>query len=252
MLWAQCGEWEENDIVITASWGTSESSPLSWKMFMFFPEKERLKGLRDFTVLKLKNTTLSSVIDSEATRKARHCVSGRWPGHGHRPLQRQCTKEGRCILLRGWTDKFAIELLSIGTLVSTKWITALLISTLPMNVILSKLSVMQQELTSLPLQRVFYLPYLVIWFWVKFTATWAKASHEKGFYDLIYLTWTKISVGWRKIKVFFLKEKINTQIKRETAEDIAFQRVKHVTLEKSRWKRSFTEDYVSGNEKFPS
>lgn len=105
MLWAQCGEWEENDIVITASRGTSESSPLSWKMFMFFPEKERLKGLRDFTVLKLKNTTLSSVIDSEATRKARHCVSGRWPGHPHLPLQRQCTKEGRCILLRGWTDR---------------------------------------------------------------------------------------------------------------------------------------------------
>lgn len=102
MPWAQCGEWEENDIVITASWGTSESPPLSWQMFMFFPEKERLKGLRDFSVLKLKNTTLSSVIGSEATRKARHFVNGRWPGHPHLPLQRQCTKEARCILLRGW------------------------------------------------------------------------------------------------------------------------------------------------------
>lgn len=105
MLWAQCREWEENDIVITASWGTSESSPLSWQMFMFFPEKKWLTGLRDFTVLKLKNTTLSSVICSEATRKARHCVNGRWPGHPHLPLQRQCPKGRKCILLRGWTTR---------------------------------------------------------------------------------------------------------------------------------------------------
>lgn len=57
---------------------------------------------------------------------------------------------------------------------------------------------------------------------MKFTATQAKASHEKDFHDLIYLTWSKINVGWRKIKVFFLKEKLNTQIKIEIAEDITF------------------------------
>lgn len=81
----------------------------------------------------------------------------------------------------------------------------------------------------------------MIWFSAKFTATCATASHEKSFYDLIYLTLTKISVGWRKVKVFFLKEKLNAQIKIEIVEDITFQRVKHVTLGKSRWKGSFTE-----------
>jgi len=45
---------------------------------MFFPEGERLKGLKGFAVLKLKNT-LSSVVGSEATSNHSHCADGRWP-----------------------------------------------------------------------------------------------------------------------------------------------------------------------------
>lgn len=43
------------------------------------------------------------------------------------------------------------------------------------------------------------------------------ASREKGFYDLNYPALTEISVDWRKIRVFFLKEKLNTIIKIEIA-----------------------------------
>lgn len=49
------------------------------------------------------------------------------------------------------------------------------------------------------------------------------------------------SGDWRKIKVFFLKEKLHIQIQIEIVEDITFQRVKYVALGKSRWKSSFTE-----------
>lgn len=41
------------------------------------------------------------------------------------------------------------------------------------------------------------------------------ASREKGFYDLNYPTLTEISVDWQKIKVFFLKQNLNTKIKNE-------------------------------------